>query len=204
MANQSPDRRQVLALLAKVAAVGQFPGFSRWVFAEEHHHDHPVQPRPAQYVPQFFTPDEYKTIDQVSELIIPKDDHPGAREAGVPEFIDFMVAHEDESVQYSFRSGLGWLNAFAFKNYGRNFCSLGEQQQEQLLSRVAYRSKQKPTEVEGQKFFELVRKYTVMGYYTSRAGMEALDYPGLKIYSASPECPHKDDPEHLHLNTRAS
>jgi gluconate 2-dehydrogenase gamma chain len=49
-----------------------------------------------------------------------------------------------------------------------------------------------------------MREYTVMGYYTSRIGLEQLDYPGLKFYSASPECPHKDDPEHLHLHTGIS
>jgi gluconate 2-dehydrogenase gamma chain len=38
-----------------------------------------------------------------------------------------------------------------------------------------------------------------MGYYTSKVGLEQLNYPGLKFYSASPECPHKDDPEHRHL-----
>jgi gluconate 2-dehydrogenase gamma chain len=48
-------------------------------------------------------------------------------------------------------------------------------------------------------FFRLIRSYTVMGYYTSRIGLEELNYPGLKLYSHSPECPHKDDPEHRHL-----
>lgn len=205
MANQSPDRRQILALLARVAAVGQFPGFSRWVCAAEHQHtDDSVQPRSAQYMPQFFTPEEYKAVDQVSELIIPKDEKPGAHDAGVAEFIDFMVAHEFEDVQFRFRTGLAWLNAFSFENHGHDFCALNTDQQDALLSRLAYQSKRKPTEVQGQQFFDVVREYTVMGYYTSRAGMEALDEPGLKLYSASPECPHKGDPEHLHLSTPGS
>lgn len=205
MANQSPDRRQVLMLLAKVAAVGQFPGFSRWVYAAEHHHqDDPVQPRPGAYTPQFFTPDEYKLVDQVSELIIPKDESPGAREAGVAEFIDFMVAHEFPDVQFRFRTGVGWLNAFAVENDGAEFCALAAARQEALLSRLALQSKQKPTEVQGQEFFKLIREYTVMGYYTSKPGMESLDMPGLKLYSASPECPHKDDPEHRHLSAPTS
>lgn len=205
MANQSPDRRQVLALLAKVAAVGQFPGFSRWVYASEddkleHGHNDHVQPRPAQYTLQFFTPEEYKTIDEVAELIIPKDDHPGAHDTGVAEFIDFMVAH-DEDVQFRFRTGIAWLNAFAFENHRREFRALNQDQQEALLERLALQSKRQPTEVQGQQFFDLVREYTVMGYYTSRAGMESLDEPGLRLYSASPECPHKDNPEHRHLGT---
>jgi hypothetical protein len=39
-----------------------------------------------------------------------------------------------------------------------------------------------------------------MGFYTSRIGLEHLDYKGLVTYwMAMPPCPHKDDPEHLHL-----
>jgi gluconate 2-dehydrogenase gamma chain len=198
MANQSPDRRQVLALLAKVAVASQFPGFHRWVYAAEHTHQDHVQERPAHYSPQFFKTNEYRTVDLITEMIIPKDDTPGAHDAGVAEFVDFMVAH-DEDLQYRFRTGVSWLNAFAFENHGRDFPDLTSGQQATLLSRLAYKAQRKPTELQGQEFFELIREYTVMGYYTSRIGMEQLDEPGLKLYSASPECPHKDDPEHLHL-----
>ncbi len=56
-----------------------------------------------------------------------------------------------------------------------------------------------PVDLQGTAFFKLIRRYTVMGYYTSRIGLEELDFPGLKFYSQSPECPHKNDPEHRHL-----
>jgi hypothetical protein len=194
MANQSPDRREVLAMLARVAALSQFPGFSRWVCAAAE----PPPARSAAYQPQFFSPAEYQTIDHLAELILPADDSPGARDAGVPEFIDFMVAH-DEDIQYKFRTGLAWLNAFATETYGQNFSSLAASQQEALLGKLAYRNQQAPTEIQGQEFFKLAREYTVMGYYTSRVGLEEIDNPGLRLYSSSPECPHKDDPEHRHL-----
>ena len=51
----------------------------------------------------------------------------------------------------------------------------------------------------GRKFFLLIRRYTVMGYYTSKVGLEELDFPGLRFYTQSPACPHRDDPEHQHL-----
>ena len=38
-----------------------------------------------------------------------------------------------------------------------------------------------------------------MGYYTTRVGMESLDFPGFKFYHASPGCPHHDNPEHIGL-----
>jgi gluconate 2-dehydrogenase gamma chain len=197
MANQSPDRRQVLEMLAKVAVIGQFPGFSRWVCAAEqqteaHHMDTRPQQRPETYQPQFFSPDEYAIIDHVSELIIPADRTPGAREAGVAEFIDFMTA-SDADIQEPFRAGVSALDATAKQKHGNAFVHLPEVRQTELLRSMATGS------TEDQAFFKLIRKYTVMGYYTSRIGLEELDYPGLKLYTHSPACPHKGDPEHKHL-----
>ena len=180
MANQSPDRRAVLEMLAKVAIIGQFPGFSRWAFAGEQ-----SAPKATNYQPQFFTAAEYHLLDQLTELIIPRDDTPGADDAGVAEFIDHMVAH-DPSIQFQFRRGLALITTLNLEN----------QNLEITLHQIATPN---ITELEGPAFFKLLRTYTVMGFYTSRIGLEALDYPGLRMYSASPECPHKDDPEHRHL-----
>ena len=185
-------------MLAKVAGLSQFPGFSRWMFAGEHVHTDASPARAAVYTPLFFDSNEYKMVDVLSELIIPTDDTPGAHEAGVAEFIDFMVAH-DSDLQYPFRSGLAWLNAFATQMGGSDFCSLAQNEQNVLLRKLTIRAEQSPDEMEGQEFLTLFRRYTVLGYYTSRVGLEELDYPGLRLYSSSPECPHKNDPEHKHL-----
>jgi hypothetical protein len=193
MANQSPDRRAVLEMLARVAVVSQFPGFSRWSFASEH--EHTVPPKAADYRAQFFSPSEYRLLDLLSELVIPRDDSPGAHDAGVVEFIDHMVAH-DPDIQFRFRRGLALIDALAFQTHSQDFMSLPAEQQEDLLRSIATPNK---TEIEGPAFFKLLRSYTVMGFYTSRVGLESLDYPGLRFYSVSPECPHKDDPEHRHL-----
>ncbi len=173
-------------MLARIAAIAQVPVFSKWASGAE------------VYKPQFFTPSEYQTLDVLSELIIPADKTPGAHAAGVSEFIDFMVAN-DHDLQYPFRTGVAWLNAFANEKFGHNFADLQASEQTALLSKLAYRNQQSPAERTGQEFFALARKYTVLGYYTSRIGMEELDDPSLRFYSSSPECPHKDDPEHKHL-----
>lgn len=200
MANQSPDRRAVLEMMAKAAVASQFPGFRRWVFAAGHKHStsDSVEPRPADYKPLFFSPHEYETIDCVTEMIIPKDESPGAHEAGVSEFIDFMAAHGENEIQRPMQNGLRWLDAEARKSEGKTFMHLRPEQRTAILNKVAYR-KQNEVDAQGQAFFQLIRRYTVMGYYTSRVGLEELDCPGLKFYSHSPACPHKDDPEHLHL-----
>ena len=204
MANQGPYRRQVLEMLAKASVASQFPGFSRWVFAGEHQHEQQSEGAPRgmrreNYTPLYFNPTEYRMIDTLTELILPKDESPGARDAGVSEFIDFMAAHGDGDIRQPMRNGLAWLEANAKQMYGSDFANLSPEQQIAILKSVAYKSSVVAVNVTGQAFFELIRRYTVMGFYTSRVGLEELNYPGLKLYSQSPACSHTDDPEHRHL-----
>ena len=194
MANQGSDRRTVLELLAKAAVASQFPGFSRWVFGQQHDHGDAVPPaRVAHYQPSYFSPSEYATIEVLTALIIPNDESPGAQEAGVSEFIDFMAAHGEKQIQLPLRDGLRWLDSVAKKDHGAVFGALSPEQQTAILTLAAQRN------VEGHQFFRLIRRYTVMGYYTSAIGLRELDFPGLRFYMESPACPHTGDPEHKHL-----
>jgi gluconate 2-dehydrogenase gamma chain len=198
MAGQSLERREVLRILATASVAAQFPGFTRWAFACEHVRANSLQIKDASYSPKFFTAAEYATVERLTEMIIPSDGGAGAREAGVSEFVDFMV-WSDPSLQYKFRFGLGWLDAHSERLHAKNFIGLGAEQQNEILRRLAYKKEFRDGEEDGRVFFGLMREYTVMGFYTSRVGLEELDYPGLKFYSESPSCPHVNDREHLHL-----
>jgi gluconate 2-dehydrogenase gamma chain len=200
MAGQSIERRDALRMIAAAAAAANFPGFSRWTFACQHHAGEgvPVQVRPAAYQPQFFTAEEYRMVERLADLIIPSDGTPGAEDAGVSEFIDFMV-WSDPPLQYRFRYGLAWLDARSRSQHGKSFLELSEAQQAGMLEPLAFTRQFRAGEEDGRAFFRLFRDYTVMGFYTSRPGLEQLDYPGLRTYSTSPECPHVNDREHRHL-----
>src|SRR5580698_9747208 len=102
MAGQGVGRRQILKILGTAAAAAQFPGFSKWGFACGHVGNAALQIRPAVYRPVFFTAGEYAIVERLTDMIIPTDATPGAKEAGVAEFIDFMVASDSDS-QYGFR-----------------------------------------------------------------------------------------------------
>src|SRR5438046_514082 len=76
-------------------------------------HDHaapPQSPATAEpYVPRCFKPEEYRAIEILAEIIIPTDDKPGAKEAQVTRFIDFLVFSAAEfrpSVQTEWTKGL--------------------------------------------------------------------------------------------------
>jgi len=205
MAGQGPSRRELLQALSAAGFASAFSGFSRWSYAlaeqtEAHHQpDAPVQIGHAAYAPQFFTPSEYKTVETLADLILPATEggsQPGAKEAGVAEFVDFM-AYSDASIQGQFREGLAWLDKASKPS--TSFVELSAAQQNALLERLAYKAKHREGEKAGQQFFTLFRKYTVMGFYTSRVGLESLDYPGLKFYAASPGCAHEGNPEHIGL-----
>src|SRR5579871_1542296 len=199
MAGQGTQRRDILRILGVAAAAATFPGFSKWGFACGHVGNAALQIKPATYNPQFFTQTEYAIVERLTEIIIPSDATPGAKEAGVAEFIDFMVANDAE-VQYPFRMGLAWLNAHAEQKAGKRFTELSAEQQTSLLEPLGFKEKARPGEEDGRKFFATMRDYTVMGFYTSEIGFKELDNPALKFYSESPECPHKNDPEHRHLS----
>jgi hypothetical protein len=189
----------VLRILGTAAAAAQFPGFSRWGFACGHIGNAALQIKPAVYRPQFFTAAEYAMVVRMAEMIIPSDGTPGAKEAGVAEFIDFMVANDSEP-QYPFRMGLAWLNARAEEANGKRFVELTAEQQTSLLEPLGFKDKVRPGEETGVQFFRLMREFTVTGFYTSEIGFKELDNPALKFYAESPECPHKGDPEHAHLS----
>jgi len=198
MAGQGVQRREILRIMGTAAAAAQFPGFSKWVFACGHVGNAKLQIKPTAYHPQFFTGAEYAMVERLADIIIPNDGTPGAKDAGVAEFIDFMVASDPE-VQYVFRTGLTWLNVQAERINGKQFLDLTPDQQSSLLEPLGFKDKALPGEEDGVWFFRTMREYTVTGFYTSEIGFKELDNPALKSYAESPECPHKGDREHAHI-----
>jgi hypothetical protein len=197
MAGQSIQRREILRILAIAAGVARFPGFSKWSFACGHARSL-LQIRPAIYNPLFFSTAEYVLVERLTDIIVPSDESPGAREAGVSEFIDLM-ASRDADLQSRLRTGLAWLDTHSKSLYSEAFIHLAAEKQIALLEPLAYKAKFVASEKTGREFFDTIREYTVMGFYTSEIGLQELDFPGFKFYAESPACPHTDNPEHLHL-----
>ena len=221
MGGQNIERREALRMIGIASVAAGFPGFRQWAFACGHDVSSPAStntPQSGPYKPLFFSKSQYELVSCIAEMIIPADANPGAHEAGVPEFIDFMVANrapvspereirrtEDaieagNRAQTQFVTGLDWIDARSYSEFGRGFLDCAPQQRNALLEELAYKAKFKPGTEDGRVFFSLIRDYTVVGYYTSKTGLEALDYPGLRTnWPSMPACPHRDDPEHTHL-----
>jgi gluconate 2-dehydrogenase gamma chain len=222
---QGIERREILRYIGIAAVAGTFPGFSKWVFAcpQDHSQSSPSHVGSDSYKPLFFSSQHYRMLEKLADMIIPEDDTPGAKQAGVAEFIDFMVANRvpvsgsrdirstDDAIaaggelQNRFIAGLDWMNARSHSEFGHEFMDSTPEQQNSLLEELAYKAKFKPTTEGGRAFFQMMRDYTVVGYYTTKIGLQSIGYPGLRaVWPKMPGCSHPDDPEHANLHEPAS
>jgi hypothetical protein len=137
------------------------------------------------YRPRFFVGAEYETVARLASLIIPSDETPGAREARVEEWIDFLVSESDATRQQLYREGLARLAGLCRERRGAEFLSLPEAAREDALRDL---SEADPA------FFRALKEDTVLGFYTSEIGLRELSWGGQSFHSECPGCTH---PAHL-------
>jgi hypothetical protein len=130
------------------------------------------------YAQTYFDAHEKTTITVLADIIIPKDDRSGsATEAGVPDFIEFIVKDEPQHA-LPMRGGLRWLDMECLDRFGKDFVSCTPQQQLAVVSDIAYPSQAKPGMQPGVSFFNKMRDLTAIGFFTSKMGIEDLGYKG--------------------------
>lgn len=115
----------------------------------------------------FFTPDQRLLVAAVSERIIPTTDTPGAVAAGVPDFIEMMLADWYEPASRNeFITGFSTLQAHARSHFGKAFAELDAPQQDTILTEAM----QAKIPDLAARFFEHCRQLVILGYYSSEIG----------------------------------
>jgi gluconate 2-dehydrogenase gamma chain len=203
---QTVGRRKALkyfGILAASAAGQEF--LASWLPAAEgpgaahgHHSAMETTDRgPAPAAPQFFSPQEYRCVEALTELIIPTDDQPGAKEAQVARYIDFVVfsaAEFQPQLQKEWTEGLALLDRLSQQAHSRAFSDLSPGQQEALLTEMSLPERDPNARHEGFAFYRRVKEMTVEGFYTSKIGLvDVLGYQGRAYLTEFPGCTH---PEH--------
>ena len=143
------------------------------------------------YTPKYFTAKQYEAILSLCDAIIPKDEKSaGALEAGAPEFIDLLTSENDE-FQLALGGGLMWLDTHCIDQYGKVFMECTPEQRREILDLIAFRknAKKDPGLSQGVAFFAFLRQLTCDGYYTSKIGIQDLQYIGNVTRSEWPGCP---------------
>lgn len=127
---------------------------------------------------KFFTDHEMATITILSDIIIPKDEVSGsATDAGVPEFIEFIVKDMPD-YQVPLRGGLRWLDRETQMRFQKNFKDCDNAQRIQVVDDIAYPKKAKPSMSQGVSFFTNMRDLVCTGFYTSKIGIADMGYAG--------------------------
>lgn len=127
---------------------------------------------------KFFDAHEMATIIILVDIIIPKDEVSGsATEAGVPDFIEFIVKDMPRH-QTPLRGGLKWLDIQCFKHFNAAFTDCTSAQQIQMVDEIAFPERAKPEMTQGVAFFNLLRDLTATGFYTSKIGLADIGYEG--------------------------
>ncbi len=133
------------------------------------------EPGAAAAAPRFLTAAELALVAEISEIMIPKTDTSGARDAGVPAFIDMaldgLYAPEDQA---RFKSGLAEFETAA-RDSGKPFLEQDAPVrtaflQQSLTAALAGERKPKP-------FILMTRELALLGYFTSKVGItENMEY----------------------------
>lgn len=126
----------------------------------------------------FFTDQEMETIAVLVDIILPADERSGsATDAGVPDFIHFTVV-DRPTLQTPIRGGLAWLDAQSNKRFSKTFVAASEAERLALVEDIAWPDQADPSMAHGVAFFNRMRDLTAMGFFSSKMGMDDIQYMG--------------------------
>jgi hypothetical protein len=141
------------------------------------------------YKPKFFTAHEWSTVRTLVDVIIPKDERSGsATDVGVPEFMDFIL-NDQPTRQTAMRGGLAWIDAECQQRFDKPFLTCSETERTQVLDDIAWPQKTKPGMSHGVAFFNSFRDLTATGFWTTKVGMQDLQYMGNTFVGKWEGCP---------------
>ncbi|HZS62805.1 MAG TPA: gluconate 2-dehydrogenase subunit 3 family protein [Gemmatimonadaceae bacterium] len=132
----------------------------------------------APFVPAFFTAHEWRTVRVLVDYIIPRDERSGsATDAGVPEFMDFIMT-DRPAERLAMRGGLQWLDNRCRDQFSVAFADGTAAQQTTVLDAIT-----------GEHFFIRFRDLTATGFWTSKMGIADLRYVGNTVVHQWNGCP---------------
>jgi len=134
------------------------------------------------YKPDFFSASQARTVSEVAEIIIPKTDTPGAKDAGVPGFIDKILKEcYKKSDQKRYLEALKAFEEDAKESQGDNFLDLAAEKQVEYIKLLNKQG------VDGLKEFDTIRRQYMGKQYNEDFTAEIV-----KQYGAPEETPATD------------
>jgi gluconate 2-dehydrogenase gamma chain len=122
------------------------------------------------YQPVFLSIEQYDTVWQIAELILPRTDSPGANDVAVAPYIDLLYSEffgEQDLKKYE--TGLNTFMKNCMARFGKSFVELDENSQITILQALDKKEN-------GTSFFKALKGFILWGYFTSEHGMKNLNY----------------------------
>jgi gluconate 2-dehydrogenase gamma chain len=166
MINELSRRNFLLRAGTGISAAWISANWPALLSASKHAHDAAQAAKPPKL--EFFTPEQATEVDAITARIIPTDDLPGAREAGVIYFIDRGLATFAVDDQKMYRDGLPELQARVTEMIpsAAKFSALTPEQQDEVLHSFDQdaQAQRRPFRPGAQNFFETLRQHTIAGF----------------------------------------
>lgn len=141
------------------------------------------------FKPIFFNEDQAASVEALAEIILPKTNTPGAKDVGVPGFIDQILGTVyEKELQDKFLKGLAELDEDAKKNYGSNFAVCEPSEQVELFKKhhdAAFQTALQapslgwwnPRPAGERPFVIQLKELVLLGFFTSKIGAsDVLQY----------------------------
>jgi len=161
------------------------------------------------FTPKFFTAHEWETVRALVDEIIPRDERSGsATDAGVPEFLDFILIDEprlaeETSRQTAMRGGLAWIDLECQRRFDKTFVACAAAERDALLDDISAPplpaqpldpgatddAPRIPALSHGRAFFASFRDLVATGFWTTKMGIEDLQYMGNRSVAEWTGCP---------------
>lgn len=160
------------------------------VAAAHHAHQAAQSKAPGEF--QVLTPEQARNVEAIASQIIPTDDLPGAREAGVVFFIDLALKTFAKEALPVYQKGLEDLNQLTSEKHSgvKSFADASAEQKEEVLKEFAGESKpqgRRRRAVGGSDdFFQTIWMHTVFGFLVDPEGGGNRDYAGWKTVERDP------------------
>ncbi len=126
--------------------------------------------RPSEYQPIYLSTEQFDTVWQMAELILPKTDSPGSSDAGVAPYIDLLFdSYFEVEKRAELELGLNTFMTEVQEKYQKTFLEMDEAGQIAYMQLVEAASGKK-------SFFKSFKGLVLWAFFTSEVGMKSMNY----------------------------
>jgi hypothetical protein len=142
---------------------------------------------------EVLTAEQARQVEAITAQIIPTDDSPGAREAGVVYFIDRALKTFASDAKPAYDKGIAHMNELISAKYPgvKTFADASAAQQEAFLVELtgakSSDARRRFGPENSEDFFEMIRMHTVFGFLADPSTGGNRDYAGWKAIGRDPD-----------------